>query len=231
MKYIKLFENFTLDKKIILLNSYRVLLHSDSDIEIIYNGVDKEEAYYTYNNLTITDFCEHNASVSLEYIEKYYNFLLDYDELTEYPIMYNYDDKSVYQYQSESEYVDILTKNIPTYYEVDQQEKAEVYDNIKNGIVKYIKNISEDYKYAAFLNSTIYSLIKYKDGYILVRIADHFFNYRNVKIGKNVEWQNYDLSNIKNEYKDIYGFLSINILQSNSDYYKDKKGFIRDFKY
>lgn len=114
-------------------------------------------------------------------------------------------------------------------YNLEKEVKVGNYEIFKSDIIDYIESISETSKYAAFARSTFYSLVPYKEGYIQVRVADHFFNMYNIHLGRNILWDSVQDLPKYNKYKNIYGFLSINILDANTDYHQDVRGYRKSF--
>ena len=234
MKYIKLFENFS-NTKIINLIIYFVEIHDDNNIIVLYHGTDKSYAKSIFKNCDSSDLYDsmiYNCYCLFSKILNQYEWLGDIDdEIEDYPINEYYNDSNYYKLIKEGEHEDIDHKDIKSSYEQDEEDNIENFETLKSDITKYLISISSEHKNAGFLNSTFYSLIPYLDGFIQVRIADHFFNLSNINLGRHVIWNFYEGTTIPTEYRNIYGFLSIHLLDKNSNYYKDSSGFRSDFKF
>lgn len=201
--------------------------------KIIYLGADENEALIEFESVDSSDSDYDNVDAICIFSKKVntYNWIGDEDyDINDYPIEDYYDDNDCYELVEDSdEWEEIDNKDLDNLSKLKEIEEMDNYSTLDTNIENYIKSISKEYKYAAFLNSTFYALIPYKDGFIQVRIADHFFNPSNIHLGRNVQWDY--LENAINEKRNIYGFLSIHLLNSNTDYYKDKRGYRSDFKY
>lgn len=233
MKYIKLYEEYN-TRPFFELRLYTVQIVDETETIFLYSGSDKQEANKIYISVNSSDLIEgmkYNCSCLFNIQDNIYEWVGDVDdEIKDYDIEEYYDDDSYYKLIEEGELDTIDSKQIKSNYEEGEELEKNVYNNLELSITEYIKSISKKHKTAAFMGRTFYSLIPYLDGYIQVRVADHFFNFFNINLGKNVIWDYIDVGSKFNTNENIYGFLSIHILDKYSDYYKDKKGFKSDFK-
>jgi hypothetical protein len=221
------------DSSLFDLTVYYVDINTESDFKNVYYGVNESEAKDIFKFLDrndIPDFMKNKVSASISKREDVYEWIGNYD-IEDYPIEEYWNDDKYYINVKEGEREDIDHKPIETYSESKEEQTKEAYDSLLDNVTSYIKGLSDTWKYGAYLGSTFYSLIPYLDGFIQVRITDHFFNMSNIRLGKNVIWDsvegNPDMTNRKN----IYGFLSINIIDDNSDYNQDKRGYLSEYKH
>jgi hypothetical protein len=231
MKYIKLFEEYNVSK-IYPLTFWKVIGTSDGDDnEIFYEGIDEIEAKKIYDNIDSSDFNNDDKNI-ICIIDKYtntYKLVDDDDDIEDYPLEEYYNSDYIYEIVEEGDYSTIKTKKIKSHNDKQKEEEIESYNSLLKDTKEYIISISDVYKNAAYMGSTFYSLVPYKDGYIQIRISDHFFKLGYVNLGRDVIWENYDGDNLNNIRKNIYGFLSIQICDSNSDIDRDKRDFKKDF--
>ncbi len=239
MKYIKLFENYV--KTELGLTFYGVTYwENSSNVKTIYSGIDFEKAEKMFKSFDSGDL-DNEVQGEYDRINNVYYITLEFSEKTnvyrwvgsseydieDFPLDDYYDDDSLYELMVENDFEIIDTKEVETPNSVDNRNEKELENNLKEEVISYIKSITSENKYAAFLNSTFYALKSYKDGYILLRVADHFFNIDNVNLGKDVLYDYIADLPQYNRYMNIYGFISINILNKDS---KDTRGFRKDFK-
>ena len=237
--YIRTFESFEIDKYV-NCKFYRVSYWKDNSyIQIEYEDVDYE---YVKSEFGAFDTNDLDYDIKGEYnrFDNIYNILVSFeekinkyrwvgdadDDIKDYPISEYYDDNLYYELFEEGEYVEVDSKYVETPESVSNREEKKLEEEIESEVISYIKSITSESKYAAFLGSTFYALMNYKDGYIMFRVSDHFFNISNVQLGKDVLYDYLEGLPQYNTYKNIYGFISINILNKNSH---DKKGFRKDF--
>lgn len=213
--------------------TYLVTAETDNDSNPIYTGDDFESAKLEFDSANISEFSnDYGGMVLLRKLTNKYKFVGDledgYYEMSDFPIEDYYNDSDYYELIEEGDYEHIDSKDVKDdSKEIEKQKANDLRDSIEN----YVSKISKKNKTAGFLGMTYYSLIPYLDGYIKVRVSDHFFNIQNIRLGKNV-LEFLDETNYKrNEYENIYGFLSIHIIDSDSDYYRDKNNFKKDYKY
>lgn len=231
MKYLKLFEEYN-NSKIYPLTFWKVVGSTDSgDDEIFYDGIDEIEAKKIYDGIDSSDFNNDDKNV-ICFIDKYtnmYKLIDEDDDIEDYPLEEYYDSDYVYEIVEEGEYSTVETKKIKSYNDKQKEEEDISYNALLNSAKEYVISISDTHKNAAYMGSTFYSLVPYKDGYIQIRIADHFFKLGYVNLGKDVIWENNEGTNLNDIMKNIYGFLSIQICDSNSDIDRDKRDFKKDF--
>lgn len=221
---------------------YLVDLSTDEQNTTAYYGIDENDAKEAFDSASYDDFYNEKGGVAI--LSKQlntYEFIgeLGEDETIEdYPIEEYYEDKDVYKLIDEGLYEEINNRDVeppPTEQEIERDAAQE----LEADVIAYCKKICEDYKTAAYMGSTFYGLKSYKDGYIMIRVGDHYFNPANVALGKNVIWQDNKSINInlENVTKNIYGFLSIVIRDSNklnyhqSDFLTEIKQRQEDAKY
>lgn len=228
MRYIKLFEDFEND---VLELKFYLVSYEDN---IIYNGTSYKDAKKIYDgfdtNDVDSDILSDNVTLYLNEKTNIYKYLEseDYD-IEDYPIDEYYDDNTIYKLIKEGDFEVIDSKVIPTQESLNNKRINDYEQEIKTDIINYIKSISDESKVAGFLNSTFYALKKYKDGYIMFRVADHFFNISNINLGKDVIYNNFEDSPQYNDYRNIYGFISVNIFKDRNDIIDDRKGFREKF--
>lgn len=231
MKYLKLFEEYN-NSKIYPLTFWKVVGSTDSgDDEIFYDGIDEIEAKKIYDGIDSSDFNNDDKNV-ICFIDKYtnmYKLIDEDDDIEDYPLEEYYDSDYVYEIVEEGEYSTVETKKIKSYNDKQKEEEDISYNALLNSAKEYVISISDTHKNAAYMGSTFYSLVPYKDGYIQIRIADHFFKLGYVNLGRDVIWENNEGTNLNDIMKNIYGFLSIQICDSNSDIDRDKRDFKKDF--
>jgi hypothetical protein len=230
MKYLKLFEEY--NNKIYPLTFWKVVGSTDSgDDEIFYDGIDEIEAKKIYNDIDSSDFNNDDKNI-ICFIDKYtntYKLIDEDDDIEDYPLEEYYDSDYVYEIVEKGEYSTVETKKIKSYNDKQKEDEDISYNALLNSAKEYVISISDTHKNAAYMGSTFYSLVPYKDGYIQIRIADHFFKLGYVNLGRDVIWENNEGTNLNDIRKNIYGFLSIQICDSNSDIDRDKRNFKKDF--
>lgn len=216
------------------LTMYQVLQSAPEWTESKYLGTDYDEAKKEF------DYAEPDEKSNVTYIlekrEDEYKFVGDWrgsgyeseeEMMSVYPLEDYYEYGSVWELIDEGDWNDVDSIDVKSYKNQKSEDEEEKSEELRESITKYIIGISKEWKTAAYLGSTFYALIPYKNGNIQVRVADHFFNPDNVKLGLNKLWDYIEGNSEFNKYADIYGFLSINITDSN---YQDRHGFWRDHK-
>jgi len=213
---------------------YNVTVSDDTDTKSIYSGIDKTEALSEYNNPDIPEGYTFNVQKNFDKKTNSYKLIYEldaeYDETIEdFPIEDYYDNEDYYELIEEDDYETLQSESIEMDEEIADREENENVESLEEGIKDYLKSISEHYKNASYMGSTFYSLVPYFDGFIQLRVADHFFKTDYVHLGRNAIWENNEKIglNIDNVLHNIYGFISINIIDSNSGYNKDKQ---REFR-
>lgn len=221
---------------VIELTKYDVILFGENWSETKYYGIDKDDAIDIYNGLDSRDVEKgSNLGASLRSRKDIYKFVYNISEeeqIEDYPIEDYYENSDFYELIKEGDMEDIEYKDIESLESLKTKEEKIRFEDINTQAKEYIISISKEYKVASFLGSTFYALVPYLDGFIQVRIADHFFNLSNINLGRSIIWDNYE--HIRPEFterRDIYGFLSINIIDSNTDYYNDRRGNKSEYKY
>lgn len=257
LKHLKTFESYTDNNtdnntyisEPLKFKTYKIQYwKNDSNIETVYNGYDYKDTQIEFESFETNDLDtdtkgeydrrKNSYYITLEFQEKIdeYEWIgsrsesLSEDDpldISDYPIEDFYDDDSYYRLVSEGDYDTIDDKEVETPYGVSIREEDEKEESIKNEVIGYIRSITSENKNAGYFGSTFYSLKEYLDGYIMIRVADHFFNIDNVNLGKEVLYDYIEGLPQHNSYKNIYGFISINILNRDSN---DKKGFRSDLR-
>lgn len=112
-----------------------------------------------------------------------------------------------------------------------EEERSARQEQLEDEIKTFVRSISTLNKNAAYLGTTQYSLYPVLDGFILIRVANHFFNPQYIHLGKEVTWEeNQSFSDsLANEYKNIYGYLSINVL-ADTMFSRREKEFVADYR-
>ncbi len=226
------------------LDLFWVRLATPEHDDIKFTGFDYEEAVEEMNNASYEDFPKSTGgTASVEKQTNKYKFVgaLDEGETIEndYPLKDYYEDENVYELikEGELEYEESLEIDPPP----TKEEIARVAaKELESDIIAYCKKICAHTQFAAFMGSTFYGLKAYKDGFIIIRVADHYFNPDNVSLGKDVIWQeneSWSGERIKNEKYNIYGFLSVIIRDYNpikhrqSDFLGDIKSRLEEAEY
>jgi 16S rRNA G966 N2-methylase RsmD len=218
-----------LGDNLVKITFFQTVAHDDSSAEFLYEGFDKQEAKYQYDNVSVGDFPKSKGGYCvLESQERTYKFVYDLEDeetIEDYPLK-EYYLSDYWELESEGDFEVIESKDVE--YKSEDDIVSELAEKLSQDIENYLKSICSQYKYAAYLGSTFYGLKPYKDGFILIRLTDHYFNSSNIKLGKNVVWQDYDdISEEMTERRNIYGVLSIVVRNlsklSNklSDFYSD----------
>lgn len=229
-----------LTEKIFSLTFYNVLINSADNTQEVYLGIDEKDATNQYNRISAGDEDSYMRGDLLKVLQKStndYKFIYTLDEeyeesIEDFPVDEYYNDETYYELQNEGDWESVESEDFKSSKQVKEDEEKQLLDTVETKIKDYIKSIAKEYKNAAFLGSTFYALVPYLDGFITVRVADHFFNPSNIILGRQVIWENMDEINPKfTERRNVYGFLSIHILDSNTDYYKDRRGYRQDHKY
>ena len=230
---------------LVKLDFYQIRIHTNTDTEVIDDTNDYDEAIELFNNAEPDSSEQGNynrysdtyeVGVTLEKQTKTYKwvgneqvdeFATAADIEAEYPIADNDDNESLYQEIDETEWETIEGKSVETYYGKEIRETKERTFELRANIEQYVKSIAAEHKYAAFLGSTFYALVPHADGYIQVRVSDHFFKQDYVSLGKGIVWDSIESRPDLNEYRNIYAFISINIFDEEED---DKRGFRRLYR-
>jgi len=216
------------------ITKYEVTLHSPNDMRVIYFGTDEQDALNEYKWISASDIPEgfYDVVKILQKQTNEYKFVGQLDEgeaIEDYPLEDYADDEEYWKLVQEGDWKEVAAEGVKTVKEEQEEEESARLKELRADVEEYITSISSEQKYAAFMQSTYYALIPYLDGFIQVRVADHHFNMWNIRLGKEVCWDCFDEPSMRkhNQYRNIYGFLSINIIDSN---YSDRRGYRKDYK-
>lgn len=161
---------------LIPLTFYSVTLHTANSSDSIYNGFDKDDAFYKYNSFDDIPerwFNRVDMSVHIDSYINWYKFIhqldSEYETIEEYPIDEYYDDSSVYELvdEGDGEHIDSRT----------MEPKNKQSDELLNDVSSYFKS-----EYGKFKYNTINVLSDDEEyrGCIQLRIADHTENINNI---------------------------------------------------
>lgn len=146
------------------------------------------------------------------------------ETIEDYPIEDFYEDESVYKLVEEGEYEEISSETERPSWKIKEEEKRNVAEEIESSIKKYLDSISESSYHAAFLGSTFYCMIPYKDGYIQGRVADHHFKPSYIRLGRNIKVDEYS------KEANFYGYLSIHVRKEKT-LSRNEKEFKADYEF
>lgn len=199
------------------LKLYNLIIATSDFDEEKYFGQDYDYAKSKFNILSIGDIEKKgvNATAILFEQENEYKFIGDPEELTDYPVDKYYNDSDYYEQVKEGAWEQIEAKDLGKA-KTDYDIHLEVSQELEEEIIDFIKSISVSSSRAGFLGSTFYAKYPYKDGFIQIRVGDHYFNPSNVVLGKSATRMVLSdmFGSSSEDLGNIYGYLSINIINS-----------------
>lgn len=186
----------------------------------VYYGLDKEEAESEMNSYVDDEHIheEQHNSLKQKVAELNEEKVVEYQGLCETLSEEDFDEA----FPSLKSVAEFVEYNLSDMEDIDgadveaQKKNFEIAEEIKKqleqDVRQLVSSMCQKKQEAGFTGSTFYGIYKYKDGYIQIRVGDHFFNPSNIMIGKNKPWLTIEPGSEHNEYENIYGYISINII-------------------
>ena len=86
------------------LTIYRVAIQGNDYSEIIYEGINFDDAKMEYNSVNISDFQDdYGGVVELEKFDRLYEYIYDLEDLEDFPFLKHYADNSLFKEIDETE--------------------------------------------------------------------------------------------------------------------------------
>jgi len=166
------------DSDVFVLKEYKVSIETETDSDIIIETYDYEDALYEFENWNISDLDsakdrEYEHSVLLSVYYSYYRFILEDEDVEDYPIQDYYDHDDIYELIDDGYYKQLKYRTVEGI-----NEKA-------NELLRYVESYFS-YKYGEGNNYKYFRIpINTNDdvyiGDIQLRIADHTPNLINIR--------------------------------------------------
>jgi hypothetical protein len=202
---------------------YQVTISHEEETEVLIETTDYNLAKQIYDDTKSHDKnVIYNSTKNLEICIRTFDFVGELDEnetIDDYPIKDFYSDTDFYELADDGEWISLESEVIPSELNIEKETEGIEKDILIKNIVDFVKKMSVEYKYAGLGSQTFYSLIPHRNGYVIVRVADHFFNPDNIELGMEACWKGEKFGDIgEPEYRNVFGFLSISVLDK--DYKK-----------
>ena len=150
---------------------YSVVQHYNNYSEILYSGIDYDDAIYKMNHAE-NDSKWERSNVILEKQIKKYKFIYklddEYETIEDYPIESYYKDKDIYELIDESEYEEIETREIENYEETARDLESE--------ILEYLHNTYNRDLYKSYSDVILGEDGNGNDVFLQIRVKDHSEN-------------------------------------------------------
>lgn len=169
-------EQLNIQNNIQKITSYSVTFHTSDSSDLIYSGLDKDEAFYRYesfNDIPERWFNRTDMSVEITGQTNEYEFIHELDSefetIEDYPIEEYYNDSSVYELINEGDWESIELREI--------KPKNKESDDLLNDVSSYFQKKYRKYKYNTI---NVYDENEEYKGCIQLRISDHTENIHNI---------------------------------------------------
>jgi hypothetical protein len=158
------------------LTLYRVAIQGNDYSEIIYEGINFDDAKMEYNSVNISNFQDdYGGVVELIKFDRLYEYIYDLEDLEDFPFLKHYADNSLFKEIDETEIETLFERRVDY---INQQS-----DELLSRVQQHYFQIYGDYKYN---NIPVTNGLPEDDddfiefGCIQLRLADHSENLQNI---------------------------------------------------